>query len=256
MHPDHQPPERRELATRVTQELTALKPFVFPAPPKRDPKKSIFAESSRNDSVKANADKLSEALHQMYSYPCQDCAETTPYHYCDACKAEYEKREKEKRERHRARQRKSYRQRKDRERRYGTPQTCVVCSKPLDKRTDAKCCGAACRQKLFRQRKAGMPDKPPSKQQMARRQNQERKANIKAKWKKVYYLPRGSKVVVNGAGSKKYPRGTKLEVSGWWGWKVYLKAEGEQWGQDFNSHDIDAYDIVPENEISKGNQAA
>ncbi len=32
VHPDHHPAERRELAKRVTQELLALKPFVFPAP--------------------------------------------------------------------------------------------------------------------------------------------------------------------------------------------------------------------------------
>ncbi len=31
-HPDKHPPEREEKAKRVTQELLALKPFVFPAP--------------------------------------------------------------------------------------------------------------------------------------------------------------------------------------------------------------------------------
>jgi hypothetical protein len=31
-HPDRHPPERQELAKHVTQELLALKPFVFPAP--------------------------------------------------------------------------------------------------------------------------------------------------------------------------------------------------------------------------------
>ena len=31
-HPDKHPSERRDLATRVTQELLVLKPFVFPAP--------------------------------------------------------------------------------------------------------------------------------------------------------------------------------------------------------------------------------
>ena len=31
-HPDHHPPERQELAHRVTQALLALQPFVFPAP--------------------------------------------------------------------------------------------------------------------------------------------------------------------------------------------------------------------------------
>ena len=31
-HPDHHPPEREELARRVTQQLLALQPFVFPAP--------------------------------------------------------------------------------------------------------------------------------------------------------------------------------------------------------------------------------
>ncbi len=31
-HPDRHPPEHRELAQRVTSELLALRPFVFPAP--------------------------------------------------------------------------------------------------------------------------------------------------------------------------------------------------------------------------------
>jgi hypothetical protein len=39
-HPDHHPPERKELAQRVTQGLLALQPFVFPAP-KPKAKKSI-----------------------------------------------------------------------------------------------------------------------------------------------------------------------------------------------------------------------
>ena len=36
-HPDRHPPERQELAKRVTAELLALKPFVFPAPKKPEP---------------------------------------------------------------------------------------------------------------------------------------------------------------------------------------------------------------------------
>ena len=48
-HPDRHPPERRELAQRVTQELLALKPFVFPAPkPKPAPPKRTSDASSNS----------------------------------------------------------------------------------------------------------------------------------------------------------------------------------------------------------------
>ncbi len=50
-HPDKHPVERRELAKRVTQELLALKPFVFPAPKA----KSSPGLKPRDDKIKVAA---------------------------------------------------------------------------------------------------------------------------------------------------------------------------------------------------------
>jgi hypothetical protein len=36
-HPDYHPPERQDLARRVTQQLLALQPFAFPAPKPKPP---------------------------------------------------------------------------------------------------------------------------------------------------------------------------------------------------------------------------
>src|SRR5262245_59606472 len=92
-HPDHQPPERLELAHHVTQELIALKPYVFPAP-KRDKPEPIITPTESDESFKGKGSNLKDPLRT--SYPCEDCADAFPRYYCDPCKAEYEKREKEK----------------------------------------------------------------------------------------------------------------------------------------------------------------
>src|SRR5262245_7302046 len=75
-HPDKHPEERKELANRVTQELLALKPFVFPAPkPKPPPAPS---DISFNPSA-GNLNKPSRP-----AYPCAECATTIHLYYCDA----------------------------------------------------------------------------------------------------------------------------------------------------------------------------
>jgi hypothetical protein len=104
-HPDHQPPERQQLAHTVTQRLLALQPFVFPAlkpePPKPTPTTEQPGKPSRSE---ADTDgKASKPL-----YPCADCASTVPYFYCDACKAERDKRNREEIERRREKARKQY----------------------------------------------------------------------------------------------------------------------------------------------------
>jgi hypothetical protein len=80
-HPDHHPPERQELAHRVTQELLALQPFVFPAP---KPEPEPTSEPSIRARKKSKAEP-SQAAH----YPCADCADAVPSEYCDACRAEW-----------------------------------------------------------------------------------------------------------------------------------------------------------------------
>src|SRR5262249_12694276 len=87
-HPDHHPPERKELAHRVTQGLLALQPFVFPALKPEKPEKDI--EDIEDIDIKGVEKKPSEP-----AYPCGDCADAASYDYCDACRAEYEKREQQ-----------------------------------------------------------------------------------------------------------------------------------------------------------------
>src|SRR5262245_1786259 len=104
-HPDKHPPERRELAKRVTAELLALKPFAFPAPqpePRPEPKE--------RPSPLRDADITSPRLP---SFPCAECAYTIPLYYCTACRTEWEDRQHQKDDRLRARQRELYKRRQE-----------------------------------------------------------------------------------------------------------------------------------------------
>ncbi len=151
-HPDRHPVERKELATRVTQELLALKPFVFPAP------KPELPEPLRTE---AGYDSFNEAWRKVYTYPCADCADQTPYFYCNACRAEWEKRYEKEHERDKAKQREWYRARRARRIR---PKFCAACKNQFTpNRTDAKFCCAACRQRAHRNRvtdKGRLPENP------------------------------------------------------------------------------------------------
>jgi hypothetical protein len=145
VHPDVHPPERQELATRVTRQLLALQPFVFPAV---KPKPTAPYEPWRDASVKASAQTLKEPLRR---YPCPDCASTIPLNYCDACRAEWEKKQREERDHNNAKQRKWY-ARRNAWRHLSRP--CETCGKMVKgKREDARFCSAACRQKAHRRTK-------------------------------------------------------------------------------------------------------
>jgi hypothetical protein len=244
IHPDHQPPERQELAHRVTRELTTLKPFVFPAP-KREPEEPIKSEP-RDDSFKSPRETLKKTSQ---SFPCEDCADHTYSYSCVACKAEQDRRWKVERERRRADQREQYKQRKLRRQRYAPKPTCVICGAEVEKkRADAECCSPACRQKLYRERKAGLRDKQPSPKQLARRQERERKARIKVKWDRLHGLDRGDTVIVNNDGHPKFPHGTKAKLM--WAvryWHRNLTLEDSRgYGRSFSREDVDKFDIVPE----------
>jgi hypothetical protein len=108
VHPDHHPPERRELAQRVTQQLLALQPFVFPAPkPKPVPEPEL--RPTTPGGFRDNREgKWSNKTDGKSRFPCAGCADTTPYYYCTPCKTEYDKREREKAECARAKQRAWY----------------------------------------------------------------------------------------------------------------------------------------------------
>jgi hypothetical protein len=144
-HPDQHAPERKELAHRVTQELLRLVPFTFPAP--TPPKPEPVTDASR---VADQPDKKPLQIRRL-SYPCPECADTTPFHYCDACKAEWGRRNQEKRDRETAKQRARYARRRKRALAARLPKQCTSCGKQFDyKRADAVFCSARCRQRAHR----------------------------------------------------------------------------------------------------------
>lgn len=149
VHPDCHPPERADLAKRVTQQLLALQPFVFPAPTEPP-----LSDIVRAHEASAPAAQAPEKTKQP-SYPCADCKSAVPYFYCDPCRAEWDKRQAAERERENAKQRKWYAQRKARR---WSSKACERCGSTFKvsggtgkgKRTDARFCSDRCRQKAHR----------------------------------------------------------------------------------------------------------
>jgi hypothetical protein len=152
VHPDCHPSERKDAATQVTQRLLALQPFVFPA---AKPKPTNVTDKSQ---VAEEPDKEPLRLPQL-SYPCADCRSTVPLHYCDACRAEWDKREEKRRAREAAKRRAAYARHKA-HRQAKPPTICAAagCGAALkSKRRDARFCSDACRQRAHR--KAAVTDK-------------------------------------------------------------------------------------------------
>jgi hypothetical protein len=156
-HPDVHPPERREKANRVTQELLALRPFVFPAPaPEPKAKPSLDPFRPRDGSSKSPHDDLSNPLLQI-TYPCELCVDVGPRDYCKACRAERDQRSERKLEVERARQRAWYRTRRDRywarQRSLKKLPRCEACGAEFERRRkDSRYCSGACRQRAHRRR--------------------------------------------------------------------------------------------------------
>ena len=141
VHPDAHPPERRDLAGWVTQQLLALQPFVFPAP-KREPIVPPDVAMRVTPLWRSHDSTAAKPLR----YPCSECASTVPLHYCDACRAEYDRRHREelavinaKRKARRVRLRQA------------RQKPCASCGKGFrGKRTDARFCSNTCRQRAHR----------------------------------------------------------------------------------------------------------
>lgn len=156
-HPDGHAPERNAEAQRVTQELTALKPFVFPAP---EPEPEPPPKKREPESGDASSEGLHDIFGKMLAYPCEDCRDTVPMYYCTACKARWgsdqvkeREREETKRKRKNARQRSHYKWQKQLKAHRVKPTACATCGEAFKpKRTDAKFCSAACRQRAYMQR--------------------------------------------------------------------------------------------------------
>lgn len=142
-HPDCHPPERQDLARRVTAQLLELKPFVFPAPPPKEAKPAAPAgpRSSRADAL--------PAIKQ--TYPCAECRSTIPYFYCTTCKIEWDKQQEAKRVIEREKRRR-WRANSKARRRGWKPRLCETCGMELsdNRRIDIRFCSATCRQRGHR----------------------------------------------------------------------------------------------------------
>ena len=147
-HPDKHPPERRDIANRVTQELLVLKPYVFPAPKAKPPPKLKPCD----DKLKAARCHFKEPSQEP-AYPCSECVDTISYYYCTSCKAEWEKRRRAERERDNAKQREQYARRQRWRKASMPPAICAQCERKFEpKRKDAKYCSHVCRQRAYRRR--------------------------------------------------------------------------------------------------------
>jgi hypothetical protein len=153
-HPDKHPPERKAEANRVSQELQALKPFVFPAPEPEPPP----TPKPRDVCVNQCGEELNKTSQP--EYPCEDCRDTIPMYYCNPCKTRWEEelkkedeREEEERKYRNASQRQRYEIHKEwRMKRQGQT-ACATCAREFKpKRSDAKYCSAACRQRAYLKR--------------------------------------------------------------------------------------------------------
>jgi hypothetical protein len=144
-HPDRHPTERQDAARRVTQELLALKPYVFPAPKAEPTPPTVPRDASDN------ARQETESKPLRIEYPCELCADQVPYYYCKACTAEHDKRWQKKEDLRKAKQRAWYKARRARQLLRQRKATCPVCKAEFrSKRKDARYCSAACRQHAHR----------------------------------------------------------------------------------------------------------
>ena len=149
-HPDKHPPELKAEANRVTQELLALRPFVFPAPEPEPPPKPPSDVSSNNP-----RETLNETSQR--AYPCIDCTDALPSHYCNACRERYdrewdeqEKIEDAKRKKANERQRQRYDRRRNAFLETLEFSTCSTCGEEFEpKRLHARYCCHACRQRAY-----------------------------------------------------------------------------------------------------------
>ena len=154
-HPDKHPPERKSEAQRVTQELLALKPFVFPAPEPEKPKPQ--PETPPPAKTKSNS---SSSFNFRQTYPCEICRDAIPYDYCNACRTEYDRREQQKFDRLTAKQRAKYKRQRERALRKRQKRQCPTCGMQFRiARTDARYCSDPCRKRAHREKRALVTDK-------------------------------------------------------------------------------------------------
>jgi hypothetical protein len=156
VHPDKHPPEMKAEANRITQELLALKPFVFPA---REPEKPIPpTPKTEKADLDLDLSGVGDVVKKGF-YLCEDCRDAVPYEYCNACRAEWEKREREESEKQAAIQRAEYKRRREWELAARELRKCKTCGIKFKRpRTDALYCSDTCRQRAHRKRRALVTD--------------------------------------------------------------------------------------------------
>jgi hypothetical protein len=99
----------------------------------------------------ASSKQHDDPLGKLFAYPCEDCSDTVPSLYCDACSAEYEKREQADFERRTTKQRAEYALRRKKVVEERPPAICLICLKEFTrKRSDARFCSDRCRQQAHR----------------------------------------------------------------------------------------------------------
>jgi hypothetical protein len=154
-HPDLHPPDRRELAHRVTQGLIALRPFTFPA---EKPKPVAPSKPSGPMATRTKPPAPSSGTEPK-RYPCKECAADVPYYYSAECRTEFESRQQKERDQESAKRRKWYAERKLSREHRKPPTICATCGAGFKgKRRDARFCSANCRQRAHR----GVTDKTKS----------------------------------------------------------------------------------------------
>jgi hypothetical protein len=152
-HPDKHPPELKAEANRVTQELLALKPFVFPAP-------ALPAPAPKKPKPDSDELDLSSLKNFRQTYPCEACRDAVTFDYCDTCRAEYEKREREESEKRTKKQRAEYKLRRKLALAEREQRKCATCGMKFRvSRTDARYCSNPCRLRAHRKKQALETDK-------------------------------------------------------------------------------------------------
>jgi hypothetical protein len=172
VHPDKHPPERAELAGRVTSELKELEPYTPPAPaqppivtakkpsPCPTAKKPLRHGPQPDMKLRAIADrssaKVGPSAKPAEPLICVTCVGFPPMYRCDSCRAKEEERRRKERERENAKARKRRARRRDRRLARQPSSICPECDgefKPA--RKDARYCSNACRQRAHRRARRG-----------------------------------------------------------------------------------------------------
>ena len=144
VHPDKHPPERAELASRVTAALLELKPFT-PRAPKPKPPPPPVTDTCLSP-------ELQQKIRDAMAAICLDCVGLTPLYYCSTCRARWDERQRKERERERAKQQKRYARRRQRKLLRRPSRLCAAgCGADIKAlRADAKFCSSTCRQRAHR----------------------------------------------------------------------------------------------------------